>query len=372
MYSMNSSNTQEGIPDWLKTEPQAPSPSSDWQGTGAAASTAVDPQHSSVEMTATSAATSTDETTAPPPSAAAGETSAAAAAKQKTWSEYFRDTFRRDGRLLLITLVILIIMQIPFIHWLVYPFTIFSTWCHELSHGMAAIFVGGDIAKLEIFPDGSGLAHTSAPRGRGFIVSAGYQGTAVIGCLLLMVRRTKRGPRTGMMALAVSMLLSTLLWIRNLFGAIFIACMGLALAFAAWKLPSARMRDLYICVAVTTALNAITSVHNLFGSNFEVNGQKSSTDAHTMADLKGGAHWLWATLWLFLALFSAIVGILFCIPGPDEIADFTCCGVCQDLGCFHICNFPGQRLMQRMSQSNDNDDGNNDRNSTTTDEQTTV
>jgi len=345
---MYSSSSHEATPDWLKTEPQTPSTAGGTAGTGGASTTP--------ESASSAASTITmDNTTAPPATATAEVevTSAAAAAKRKTWGEYFGDTFRRDGRLLLITLVILIIMQIPIIHWLVYPFTIFSTWCHELSHGMAAIFVGGDIAKLEIFPDGSGLAYTTTTRGRGFIVSAGYQGTAVIGCLLLLVRRTKRGPRTGMMALAVSMLLSTLLWIRNLFGAIFIPCLGLALAAAAWKLPSARMRDLYICVAVTTSLNAITSVHNLFGSNFEVNGQTSSTDAHTMADLKGGAYWFWAILWLFLALFLTLAGLLFSIPGPDEIADFTCCGVCQDLGCFRICNFPGQRLMQRMSQSND-------------------
>ena len=158
--------------------------------------------------------------------------SAAEAASQKTWGEYFRESFQRDGRLLIIIVLILICMNIPFIKYALYPFTIYSTWIHEMCHGMAAIISGGSISKLQVFPNGSGLAYTTLrnANARGFVASAGYQGTAVVGFILLIFRRTKRGPRTGTMVLACLMLLSCMIWVRNVFGFAFIFCMGLVFA----------------------------------------------------------------------------------------------------------------------------------------------
>ena len=266
-------------------------------------------------------------------------------------NEYFRDSFKRDGRLLLITLAILICMNVPYVKWALYPFTIFSTWIHELCHGTAAILAGGRISKLIIYPDASGLAYTSVPsQRRGFVISAGYQGTAAVGCLLLLFRRTKRGPRAGTMTVAMTMILSCLLWIRNAFGFLIIFVMGTLLAGVAIKLPSAHMRNVYVGLAATCSLNAITGVRNLFGSDQTVNGEPSSTDAHSMADLKGGTSAAWAVLWLVLALVLTTLGILFAVPGPDEAADFQCCGVCLDLGMFRCCNYPGQKLASRAKE----------------------
>lgn len=278
-----------------------------------------------------------------------GRTSAAEAAAQKTWGEFFRESFQRDGRLFLVIIGILIIMNIPLIWWVLYPFIVFSTWIHELCHGMAAVMLGGKILTLEIFPDGSGYATSMIPNidRRAFVSSAGYQGTAVIGFLLLIFRRTKRGPRTGTMVLACTMMLSCILWVRNWFGFVFVFCFGVVLAGLAWKLPSFHIRNLYVILAATVALNAISHVRALFGGNYYVNGAPVQTDAHTMGDETGTSYLVWAVLWLILAILMTILGILFAIPGPDEVADFQCCGICQDAGCFKLCNYPGQRWLSR-------------------------
>lgn len=284
------------------------------------------------ESLSSGATTSTNITTTSP--VAVGN-----AQQHKRWS--WKEMIKRDGRLLIITFAIIVLMNIPFIKYVLYPFSIFSTYVHEFCHGFSALLVGGRVQKLLIFPDTSGLAYTSLPPGNGrraFVAASGYQGTAIVGCLLLIFRRTKRGPRTGTMTLAIVMLLSTAIWIRNVFGFIMIALLGIILVVCAWKLPSARIRDVYTCVAVTTTLNAITNVVDLFGSNQYVNGEPSQTDAHTVADTIGGPSWIWALLWLLFAVVMAGVGLVFAIPGPDESADFKCCGVCIDLGVFNICN----------------------------------
>jgi len=321
-------------PSWLKEEPNS------------SAGTANDPSWTKEEQPKPVAPFSI-ETGAPPVptnNTNNNETSNSEAARNKTWSDFWSDSFRRDVRLLLIVLVVIVCMNIPVARFALYPFLVFTTWVHEMCHGMAALIVGGEIAKLEVFADTSGLAHTAVdPSRRAFVSSAGYQGCAVVGCLLLLLRRTKRGPRTGTMIIGITMLLSVALWIRNLFGIVFILLSGVGLMAAAWLLPSHHIRNLYVTIASITCLDAITSVRSLFGDGQQVNGNDVSTDAHTMAELKGGSNGMWAMIWLGLALFMTAVGFLFAVPGPDEVADFTLCGVCQDMGCFKICNLPGLR-----------------------------
>jgi len=289
----------------------------------------------------------------------ATSTSAAEAAAQKTWGQYFKESFKRDGRLLLITACILICMNIPYVRYVLYPFDVYSTWVHELCHGLAALMTGGKITKLEIFPDTSGLASSAInPSRRGFVASAGYQGTAFMGFFLLIFRRTKRGPRSGTMGLAITMILTCILWVRNGFGFSFLFCMGVVLAGLAYKLPSAHIRNLYIILSVTCSMNAISHVHDLFAYNNYLNGEEDGlSDAHTMAEYVGGSFMAWAILWLILAIVCTVLGIVFAIPGPDEVADFKCCGVCQDFGLFTPCNYPGQRWCQRTADTSPSEEG---------------
>jgi len=208
---------------------------------------------------------------------------------------------------------------------------------------MAAIIAGGGISKLEIFPDSSGLAYTYLPNsnGRAFVASAGYQGTALVGFLLLIFRRTKRGPRSGTMIIACTMILSCILWVRNTFGLVFILSMGLVFAGLALMLPSTHIRNLYTILAVTCSLNAIASIHDLFGSNYTVNGQQTETDAHTMADIKGGSYLMWAGLWLSLACVLTMMGIVLAIPGPDEVADLPAAASAKILDCSNCATILG-------------------------------
>jgi hypothetical protein len=84
---------------------------------------------------------------------------------------------------------LIILMNIPMLGNILYPFKIFSTWIHEMSHGFAAILVGGGVKKLLIYPNTSGLTYTYTDGSsfkQGFVVCAGYTGTAVLGMILLL------------------------------------------------------------------------------------------------------------------------------------------------------------------------------------------
>ena len=225
---------------------------------------------------------------------------------KQPWLLFF---INRERYLFAAIFVLVCLMNFSTGRYVLYPFKIFSTWVHEMCHGMAAILSGGYCAKLEIFPDGSGLA-TTASQHRGFVASAGYAGTSVTGGLLLLFRRTTLGPTIGTIGLGFILILSVLLYVRNEWGMLALSVEGIVLLLCGWKLPAAFLDHLYSFLALTVSLNAIENIHDLYGSDQGyVNGELRNTDAHTVAEVRGGDYRLWATKWLCLSIAMTTVGI---------------------------------------------------------------
>lgn len=225
---------------------------------------------------------------------------------------------KRDKPLLVAIAGMVLLMNIQKLGYVLYPFKIFSTWIHELSHGTAAILVGGGIDKLLIYPDTSGLAWTYTDGSswkRGVVASAGYTGTAVLGMILLLFRRTHRGPTYGTIAISVVILWSCMLYVRNTFALVMLPLMAIVFILCAWKLKARDLGYLYSFLAATCSFNAVDNISELFGSVGYVNGQEATSDAHTVAEYWGGTYTTWATLWLVFALVCSAVGLLLAFDG---------------------------------------------------------
>lgn len=225
---------------------------------------------------------------------------------------------KRDKPLLGAIAAMVLLMNFQKLSYILYPFKIFSTWIHELCHGTAAILVGGGISKLLIYPDTSGLAWTytdGATWKRGFVASAGYTGTAVLGMILLLFRRTHRGPTIGTISLGVLMIFSCIFYVRNTFALIVLPIMAVVFILCAWKLKAKHLGYLYSFLAATCSFNAVDNISELFGGVGYVNGEVAEGDAHAVAEHWGGTNGIWATLWLVFALICSVVGLLFPFDG---------------------------------------------------------
>ena len=225
---------------------------------------------------------------------------------------------KRDKPLLISIGVMTVLMNLHNLSYVLYPFKIFSTWIHEMSHGVAAILVGGGVRKLLIYPDTSGLAYTYIPDSNfngGFVASGGYTGTAVFGMVLLLFRRTHRGPTIGTIGLGVMILLSCALYVRNTFALIMLPIMAIILIICAWKLRAREVGYLYSFLAATCSFNAVDNISELFKGVGYVNGEPTEGDAHTVAEYWGGSNIIWATWWLVFAFLCSGIGLLFALDG---------------------------------------------------------
>ncbi len=130
----------------------------------------------------------------------------------------------------------IIFMQFPILNIFLYPFIIISTWFHEMGHGIMALLLGGGISKIQIFPDGSGIATLS---NSGSLGNLGNALIAISGPLLppllgyLYLTSTKNIPRTRLLLFlsSTALFVSTLLWVRSTFGFFFLLFLSVIIFF---------------------------------------------------------------------------------------------------------------------------------------------
>ena len=210
---------------------------------------------------------------------------------------------RRHERLLFLSLLAtLLLWNLPFGWYLLYPCKLFATWIHETSHGILMLITGAGFDYMLLFRDTSGLAypkHGVTDVAQAIISSSGYLGTSLFGAIFLVIGRSPSGARSVLWLLTLTMLASSTLFLSNGFGKAVIGGGAISLGLLAWK-GSPRVAGFTVSfLAAQSCINSVLDIRVLFGKTMLVNGSPhGQTDAHTVAQLVGGPHWLWAGLWL--------------------------------------------------------------------------
>lgn len=185
---------------------------------------------------------------------------------------------------------------------ILYPFTLFTTWVHECGHAVAAVLLGGAVASITIQPDTSGLTRSLMPASvlaQALVASAGYLTASIVGCSLLTASRVDRRAKPILWGIGAFMLVTVVLWIRNLFGAVAVVLWAVGLLLLGGRRATKGVAGFAISVlAIQVSLNAVFDIRTLFLV-------RGASDAATMARLTGAPSWLWAALWM-----SVSVGML--------------------------------------------------------------
>jgi peptidase M50B-like protein len=179
-----------------------------------------------------------------------------------------------------------------------YPFRLFTTWVHECSHAVVTLLVGGRVAAIVIEPSGSGVTSSLIPQSRltqGLVASAGYLGASIVGCALMIAARRKKPAHGILWTIGAFMLVTVIVWMRNLFGIAVTLVWSVAL-IALSRNASGRVSSFVLSLlAVQVALNSVFDIRVLF----LLHGAHS--DADTMAGLFVLPSWTWASLWMLIS-----------------------------------------------------------------------
>ncbi len=197
---------------------------------------------------------------------------------------------------------------------LLLPFRLFVTMVHETSHALVGLATGGHVLAIRISLNGAGV--TLVQGGNLFLTaSAGYVGSALFGAGLLLLARDRRRRRPLLQALAIGLVLATLLFFRETTG--IVAALLLAAAF--WAL-AARGPDWLVALLVylLAVLNGLYAIVDLLVL-LQLSGPAAAavSDAATLQRLTGVPALFWALLWTAIAVFVQYLALRACLTGSS-------------------------------------------------------
>ncbi len=210
---------------------------------------------------------------------------------------------------ILISLLVFLIWQLPYFGFIQYPLLLLGTWFHEMGHGLTALFLGGKFYYLEIYENGGGVAYSSVTGSylnysiaRALTSAGGLFGPAISGALLIAAARNRTTARIALWILLVVMVLSLCIWIHDLLALVILSVFAAILFFIAIL----RVRNLEVFTVLFLGTQCVLSTYlqtgYLFTKQFQRNGKTLYSDTQMIAEYLPGTYWMWAIFILILTL----------------------------------------------------------------------
>jgi hypothetical protein len=200
--------------------------------------------------------------------------------------------FSTKYRFWLILCAALILSQIPIIS---IPFKWLESYFHEISHGLAALFTGGSIVRIQLFSNGAGLCTTRG--GMSFLISfMGYSGAALWGMGIYYIATMHQRIAQILSGIIALLLLTTLVfWARDLLTLLIITAL---LALVVLKFKYSKLSYLQISLQITGALILLNSVKSPW---YLIDGRNIG-DGAALSQLTGIPEFLWVIVWFSIGV----------------------------------------------------------------------
>lgn len=214
----------------------------------------------------------------------------------------------RTAILVAAALVYIVGAYVPFGHEALYPLTLFTTWVHEMGHGLTALVLGGRFTELQIFRDASGWAACYASHGwpEALVNAGGLLAPPITGAIMIATVHGPRRARITLAVLALALIVSLVIWVRSATGLVAMPIVAVALGYTAWRGFAEHPERRVIVVQVLGVVLALDTLTRMIGYVFEkevtIDGKVARTDIQGVADNLGGSYILWGMLVTAIAL----------------------------------------------------------------------
>lgn len=217
----------------------------------------------------------------------------------------------REALIAAAVVVMVVSHLVPFGDTILYPFTLMATWVHEMGHGLTALLVGGSFESLDVFANGSGLAHVSAPAPwqHAAYAAGGLVAPPIVGALILALGRGPARARIALGALALVMAISLPVWVRSVAGWIALPLLVLVIGYFAVKAGPIVRTIAAQFVGLLLALDTLTGIDYLFTGSATVDGVERPSDVALIADALGGHFLFYGIPLALLSLALLVLGV---------------------------------------------------------------
>lgn len=218
--------------------------------------------------------------------------------------------------MLLFAALTVVLWRIPYGMIALYPFTILSTWFHEMAHGIMALVLGGNFHQLEIYADGSGLAIWSGNLfggniGKAIVAMAGPLGPTIAGVLLIILSKNEKRVKIILFIFSGILAFSVIYWIRSVYGIPVILTFAVLIFFAALKMKPNNQRLLLIFLGIQSFLSIYLSIGYLMSQEAYIDNQFQISDTGVIAQNLFFPYWIWGGLIIFISIFAMIQSVIY-------------------------------------------------------------
>lgn len=229
------------------------------------------------------------------------------------------------GRLVLAAVLVVALPSLPLGNYLVYPFSILTTWFHEMGHGLTAILMGQEFEQLMIFPDGSGVAQSLvqndiSPFASAAIAAGGPLGPTLVGAALILASAHERLWRPALWAMSIAIFASVILYVRSTVGYAVLPLVAVGLGLAAWKAPAGATRFLLQFLGLLGALSMLRDFNYLFTEQAVIEGRTMLSDTGQIEAALVLPHWVWATLILMISAAIILASLKYALSDKRRIS----------------------------------------------------
>lgn len=196
----------------------------------------------------------------------------------------------------LIFFLAFILLEIPIIS---IPLKWFESYFHEISHGLAAIISGGQIVKIQLFPNGAGLCTTRG--GSTFLISFfGYAGAALWGMLIYwLASMHRRVAQIVSSVIGLLLIISLIFWIRDLLSFAIMAVLLLVI------LLKFKLQNLVYFTFILQLIGATVLLNSIKSPWYLLDG-RSLGDGAALANLTMIPEIIWIGLWFTIGVICVI------------------------------------------------------------------
>lgn len=224
----------------------------------------------------------------------------------------------------IISVVVISLYFVPYGYYVLYPFMMLYTFIHEMGHGITAQLLGGNFIDFKMWTDGSGVAaysiSTEASRlTRAAIAAGGLVAPAVMAAVCLLLGKSPKASRVGLVIFGIICVLSLILVVRNIFGFVFVTICAL-IAFGlsvAIKKPTVCQYSMLI-IAITLLTAVFSRGDYLFTPTAQTAEGAHPSDVGQIAENLFLPYWFWGGLIGLISVAILIIGIKGFFSLPED------------------------------------------------------
>lgn len=222
--------------------------------------------------------------------------------------------------LLAAVVAVAVLLSVPARTWR--WFGLFVTFVHELGHAFAALTAGHRITGIELRFDHSGQMRSLGRSSFGAVWAGfwGYPVPALTGLALIWAAQSGWAPAA--LSIGVLVLLSALIFIRNLQGAaIALGCAGAAVLLL-WFVPAELVSLVIASLGIALLVGSVRDWLNVLSVHTRRRSALQSSDAWILAQRTKVPSGVWLTLFAIVigGCAAAAVWLLYTVSGLPAVA----------------------------------------------------